>query len=646
MARREYRALLIGNSRFPQDQHNLQTLEGPVKDVALLNSALTHPDVGLFPHEQVRLLVDHTSSEIMRELNEFFVSAHRDDCLLFYYSGHGLLDEHNRLFLCANDTRSDLLLGTAVSSTQINMMIDSSAARTTVILLDCCHSGAFKSGSLPDSLKGEGRFLVTSARGGQLANDADRANGTSLFTQHVVEGLLGEARDTNGDGYVDLAELYDYVRDSLVVEHRQRPQRNFSGGGDVAIARRVVVTPAMAEALDTDRPAGAEAVAALPILDLSETVIDLRDIRAGETLPPERIAVLNRGDGQLDWTVETTNDWLEIERSPHHFELRLHPAVGTNRGNVLVQDRITGATKTLRVRVDVTEPEAPPRLEVSDTEVHFGRLQQHAPEPRRTLFVRNLGGGRLELHVTTSEEWLLARQLGKDVVVWVDTAVPGRHNGEVVVDSNGGMARIQVSAEVVAEPQLEVSPERLDFGSVVAGSPAEFTLAVRNRGGGHLQWDYRVHGDFFLAEPVGEGVRCRLRANPGNHSGMVTIRSNGGEKRVPVTAVVRPTEPRAPKAASSPVPGEESTSSPRSGARAAVLSLVGLLLSLLVIGIVPAGAAIVMARRARRASGSSGSPGALFSVARVVGWLAVAASALAFIGYVIQALESSYYYGY
>jgi hypothetical protein len=38
-----YRALLIGNSTYPADEHNLQTLKGPVKDIATLNRALIDP---------------------------------------------------------------------------------------------------------------------------------------------------------------------------------------------------------------------------------------------------------------------------------------------------------------------------------------------------------------------------------------------------------------------------------------------------------------------------------------------------------------------------------------------------------------------------------------------------------------------------
>ncbi len=238
MAQANYRALLIGNSQFLYDSQNLKSLEGPANDVALLKAALIHPEVGLFAPEHVRLLPDRTMEEIQAEMNEFFASATRHDCLLLYYSGHGLLNENNQLFLCARNTKSDRLFGTAVSSFVIDQMLRASAARTNIIILDCCHSGAFKGGNLPEALRGEGRFVLTSCRGEELANDADRANGTSRFTQHLIDGLLTEAPDLDGDGYVDLEELYDYVHKRLTTEGKQRPQRHFGGGGEVFIARR------------------------------------------------------------------------------------------------------------------------------------------------------------------------------------------------------------------------------------------------------------------------------------------------------------------------------------------------------------------------------------------------------------------------
>src|SRR5690349_8415995 len=195
-----YRALLIGNSTYPADEHNLQQLRGPIKDIAAVNRALIDKDTGLFADADVTLLPEVTSTRAIRALGKFFAGADRDDVLLFYFSGHGKLDQVGRLHLCMQDTETADLLATAVSSARINEFADVSHARNVVVVLDCCFSGAFRGGDLGDTVSGPGRYVMTSCRGTQLANDATAENSTSHFTQHLVDGLTGAAADLDGDG--------------------------------------------------------------------------------------------------------------------------------------------------------------------------------------------------------------------------------------------------------------------------------------------------------------------------------------------------------------------------------------------------------------------------------------------------------------
>jgi hypothetical protein len=233
-----YRALLIGNSTYPADEHNLQTLKGPVKDIAALNRALIDPGSGLFADADVTLLPEATSSRAIRALGRFFGTAARDDVLLVYFSGHGKLDHSGRLHLCMQDTDSTDLLSTAVSSARINEFADASHARNVVIVLDCCHAGAFRGGELGEAVAGPGRYVLTSCRGTQLANDATVENGTSYFTQHLVDGLLDAAADQDGDGYVTFSDLYAYVDRQLRETGKQIPQRRVEGDGDLRLAKR------------------------------------------------------------------------------------------------------------------------------------------------------------------------------------------------------------------------------------------------------------------------------------------------------------------------------------------------------------------------------------------------------------------------
>jgi hypothetical protein len=237
-----YRALLIGNSTYPIDEHNLQTLKGPVKDIAALNRALIDPGTGLFDDADVSLLPEATSHRAVRALGRFFGTATRDDILLLYFSGHGKLDHAGRLHLCMQDTDTSDLLSTAVSSARINEFADASRARNVVIVLDCCHAGAFRGADLGQAVAGPGRYVLSSCRGTQLANDASVENGTSLFTQYLIDGLVSGAADQDGDGYVTFSELYAFVDRRLRDAGKQIPLRRVDADGDLPLAKRAPPT--------------------------------------------------------------------------------------------------------------------------------------------------------------------------------------------------------------------------------------------------------------------------------------------------------------------------------------------------------------------------------------------------------------------
>jgi Caspase domain len=347
-----YRALLIANSTFPADRFNLPELEGPRNDPALLRDALCDGEVGLFASDNVRLVTERTMAEVLSEAEDVLVSATQRDTLLLYYSGHGLLDQAGELFLCTRDTRSDRLRSTAVKASDLRGMMDQSAAGTMVVVLDCCHSGRFKGGDIPATLAGRGRFVVASSRSGELANDSHVRNHASLFTHHLVEGIMYGAEDHDGDGIVTLSELYDYVHAALGAGGRQVPQKRFEGDGDVALALRALRTAPRPQTELVDPALSA------PVLDLSEMTVDLGEVDHDEVLPPERIAVINRGGGTLDWVAQSSADWIEVVAESSAIVVHLHPRPGPNRANVHVRDA-SGELKTVRLSVRVREPSTP-----------------------------------------------------------------------------------------------------------------------------------------------------------------------------------------------------------------------------------------------------------------------------------------------
>lgn len=340
-----YRALLIGNSSFDSDA-GLSPLNAPVKDVARLHHALVSPDTGMFEDADVRLVTEATCARILDELDMFFASARRDDLALLYYSGHGVLDERNQLYLCARDTRSDRLLRTAISNNRINEFIDQSPTRCTVILLDCCASGQFKAGAVEAQLAGSGKYVISSTRGAALANDSATPTGTSLFTEFVVEGLLGAARDSDGDGLIELRELYDFTRDRLRASSTQVPHCRFDGDGAIVIAR-IATAKDHADTGETGRR---------ETFMLAETSITLRDVEVDERLREETIDVLYLGAIPAELSVDTPDDWIEAWISAGTLVLRFRPRVGINRGKVTVRDTNSATTATVRIAIHVLPP--------------------------------------------------------------------------------------------------------------------------------------------------------------------------------------------------------------------------------------------------------------------------------------------------
>lgn len=232
-----YQALLIGNSTFPGYPDNLPSLDGPANDVMALAAALTDREAGLFDRGQVRIALERTAAEILDEIATFLGDARRQDRLFLSYRGHGVLDHENHLFLAGADTRIDQLRSTALDTAIIRRLIDDSAAESTVIALDCFHGQVFQGGVDLEVLAGPRRFVLTSS-------PSARPKGTRTFTQHLVEGLLGEASDHDGDGLVDVADLYRYAHEKLEAETGQTPLRRFAGPGDAVLSRRPPRTPA------------------------------------------------------------------------------------------------------------------------------------------------------------------------------------------------------------------------------------------------------------------------------------------------------------------------------------------------------------------------------------------------------------------
>lgn len=235
-----YRALLICNSVYPLAPSHLPQLLGPVQDGLALWSALTDSERGgLFAPENVEVLFEREKDEVLRTANRFFQECEPDDVLLFYYSGHGKPGRSN-LHLCARDTDLVLLASTSVSGNELKSYMETSYAQSIIVILDCCHAGAFKGDPpqiSPAPLAGKGRFVMTASGAAQRAADAESAGSPSPFTHALVEALRNAEPRHSGEVTLSVDDVYDYAVKALPKE-LPSPQRRVNGAGDATIAKR------------------------------------------------------------------------------------------------------------------------------------------------------------------------------------------------------------------------------------------------------------------------------------------------------------------------------------------------------------------------------------------------------------------------
>jgi len=217
------RALLIGVNDY-QDV-NIPDLRNPLRNVLGLREVLTNPKIGGFAEENLVLLTNPTYKSAKREIFNLFEGSKRDDLILLYFSGHGFL-ANKELHLALYDTDKEYLVLEALPASFIAQQMSASRAKQQVLILDCCHSGAFEP---PPGLKAPVNAIVLTASDKTEYSWESEQGEYSLFTRHLIEGLNKGTIDSNTDGEITVEEIYYYIRRKLA-DSKQNPLRLYPFG--------------------------------------------------------------------------------------------------------------------------------------------------------------------------------------------------------------------------------------------------------------------------------------------------------------------------------------------------------------------------------------------------------------------------------
>jgi uncharacterized caspase-like protein len=231
--------LLVGVNHY-QDEY-LPSLQYSALDCQGLGEALAQATQG-FPNKEI--IIHHDEAEqiptldtVRTSLKQIVAAAKPSDIVLFYFSGHGIIEpDTQQAVLCLTNTQKDNLLTTGLGVQELLQLLRNCAARQQQIWLDACHSGGMTLGGAKGeteiqteendsssllnptfklvevlrkrAAQSKGFYALLSCDQGQRSWEFPEL-GHGLFTYYLMRGLQGEAADS--DGVIEADGLYRYV---------------------------------------------------------------------------------------------------------------------------------------------------------------------------------------------------------------------------------------------------------------------------------------------------------------------------------------------------------------------------------------------------------------------------------------------------
>jgi len=196
------KALLVGIDNYPT-----APLSGCINDASTLSGVIEKNGDGS-PNFSVKLKTDISKkSELKGEIVELFDGD--GDVALLYFSGHGYLDITGGFIVTPDYEKYD----EGVSMDDILTLANKSKIKNKIIILDCCHSGAFGSPQISGgqiSQINEGVVVLTASRSSEAAVEVD---GHGVFTSLLLDAIQGGAGDLMGR--VTPGSIYAYIDQAL-----------------------------------------------------------------------------------------------------------------------------------------------------------------------------------------------------------------------------------------------------------------------------------------------------------------------------------------------------------------------------------------------------------------------------------------------
>jgi uncharacterized protein len=204
-------------------------------DAESIVKALTKEKSGYYGRVSLTKRLDREASPatVLSDLRAAVEQATEDDTILLFFAGHGARTADGRYFMMTSSSDPARLSETAIQWTAVSAILSRARGRV-IVIVDACHAG--QTGAVQATndqavssltAASNAALIVLAASKGRQESEEMAATGGGVFTQSLAR-ILGPERvkaDTNGDGLLDVSEIYRAVRQAVVTatQGRQTP---------------------------------------------------------------------------------------------------------------------------------------------------------------------------------------------------------------------------------------------------------------------------------------------------------------------------------------------------------------------------------------------------------------------------------------